>query len=64
MEIEWSIPQPPEDLDAVQDPADNVYHRSENEGMRDYWFNEDVPGVRGTYEWSELLYQRGPVRAL
>lgn len=62
MTQEWSIPQPPEDLEAVRDWDGNVYRRSENEGMRDYWYNEDVPAVRGTYEWSDLLFQRGPVR--
>lgn len=55
----YSIPEPP-DSDGVKDNDGNLYLRSDRAG--EYWFNDDVPAVRGTYHWSELLFQRGPVR--
>lgn len=57
----YRIPKPPS-ADGVKDNDGNLYVRADLAG--EYWFNDDVPAVRGTYAWHELLWQRGPVRAV
>jgi hypothetical protein len=44
----------------VEDGAGYRYHRSTEQG---YWYNDDDAPVRGTYQWADLLWARGPVTA-
>lgn len=58
----WQLPEPPdESITEVHDADGAEYRRASSDGQ--YWTCIEPARKRGTYHWSDLLYQRGPVTA-
>jgi hypothetical protein len=56
----WKLPEPPASwVDELIDRDGRVYTRLTEDGM--YWYSDALGSGRGTYHWTDLLWQRGPL---
>jgi hypothetical protein len=58
----WKLPDPPgSEVKFLRDSDGTEYVRSVDDSGE--WWTCDGGRRRGTYHWSDLLYQRGPLTA-